>query len=88
MWGMSEATVITHEPGALRFVDKSGSVLEYRLGGDGSLIVTHVEVPEALRGQGLAPRLMEAALGYADAAGLAVAAECSYAALYLKRHRR
>lgn len=79
---------ITHQPEQLRFTDADGSELCYRPEAGGLLVVTHVEVPEHLRGQGVAPQLMEAMLAHADSAGLTVSAECSYAALYLKRHQR
>lgn len=84
----AQPAVITHQVDQSRFTGADGSVLDYRLEAGGRLIVTHVEVPEHLRGQGVAPRLMETLLAYADSEALAVSAECSYAALYLRRHRR
>jgi uncharacterized protein len=78
---------IRHEPGAGRFVvvhPAGESVLEYeRMGGE--MVILRTFVPAALRGAGLAGRLVRAALAYARAEGLRVRAECSYVAAYLAR---
>ena len=67
-------------------LDGQISVADYHR--DGShLIVTHVEVPPALRGAGAAGRLMEGVLAAARAEGLQVIPLCSYAAAYIRRHR-
>ncbi len=59
--------------------------LDYRLS-DGVVTILHTEVPYALRGRGLAGRLVRAAFEYAREAGLKVAPRCSYAAEWVARH--
>jgi predicted GNAT family acetyltransferase len=61
------------------------SVADYRLDGT-RLVVTHVGVPEALRGQGVAAKLMAGVVADAKARALIVVPVCSYAASYLERH--
>jgi predicted GNAT family acetyltransferase len=50
------------------------------------LVISHVEAPPALRGQGTASRLMEGIVAKARANGLKVIPLCSYAALWFRRH--
>ncbi|NLW97278.1 GNAT family N-acetyltransferase [Luteimonas wenzhouensis] len=59
--------------------------LEYRMSG-GRMVILHTGVPEALRGQGVAGRLVEAALEHARAHGLRVEPRCAYAAGWIRRH--
>ena len=67
-------------------VDGQVSFADYHK--DGShLIVTHVEAPPALRGTGVAGRLMEGVLAAARTERLQVIPLCSYAAAYIRRHR-
>ena len=51
------------------------------------LNITHTYVPDAARGQGVAGRMMRAALEYARKDGLEVVPICSYAAAYLARQK-
>ncbi|MGM9480506.1 GNAT family N-acetyltransferase [Roseateles sp. NT4] len=76
-----------HEPDHQRFTlpTTPTSVLDYVRDG-GQVVFTHTGVPEAYRGQGLAARLVEAGLQWAQAEGLKVVPACSYAQLYLQRH--
>lgn len=51
---------------------------------DGVATIDHTFVDESLRGQGVAGRLMEAAVAKIRADGNEVAATCSYAARWLR----
>ena len=57
---------------------------EYRLKGD-SVIFPHTVVPEALAGQGLGTRLIEAGLAYAKEQDLLVRPHCSFFRAYLAK---
>lgn len=46
----------------------------------------HTEVPEELAGQGVAAKIAQTALEYAQAEGLTVLPYCPYFRAYLKRH--
>jgi len=52
----------------------------------GVITFNHTEVPEALRGRGIASRLVRGALEAARAAHLKVVPRCSFVAAYLARH--
>jgi predicted GNAT family acetyltransferase len=54
----------------------------------GAFVLVHTEVPEALRGRGIAGRLAEFGLKHAEASGLPVVVECPYVRSYMKRNRR
>jgi predicted GNAT family acetyltransferase len=58
---------------------------EYERRGD-LIIATHTVTPPALRGQGLAGRLVKAMLADARRDGLKVRPQCSYVAAYFDRH--
>jgi uncharacterized protein len=71
-----------------RFVletDAGLAELVYRVNGN-RLVVVHTEVPETLRGQGIAGRLVRAAVERAAAGGLVVVPLCPYARTWLKDH--
>ncbi|NJP39707.1 N-acetyltransferase [Oscillospiraceae bacterium HV4-5-C5C] len=53
---------------------------------DGIATIDHTYVSETLRGQGVAGRLVQAAVDQIRQRGLRPAATCSYAQLWLKRH--
>jgi predicted GNAT family acetyltransferase len=57
----------------------------YRLTPD-SVIITHTETPPALRGRGIASRLIKGALEQIRADDLKVVAGCSFVADYLRDH--
>jgi uncharacterized protein len=59
----------------------------YRRTDDG-LLVFHVETPRALRGQGVAARLMELVLEAAQAEGRELIPFCSYASSWIRRQRQ
>ncbi|MBX9828365.1 MAG: N-acetyltransferase [Xanthobacteraceae bacterium] len=52
----------------------------------GIVTFTHTEVPYALQGQGIASRLIRAALEQVRAQGLKVIARCSFVSAYIARH--
>jgi len=65
--------------------EKGLAVAYYELR-DGTLVFTHTVVPEALRGQGLASKLIKAALDDARRRGLKVVPQCPFVARYIERH--
>jgi predicted GNAT family acetyltransferase len=80
---------VVDNPQARRYelvVDGQLAIAQYRLDGD-RLSINHVEVPESLRGQGVAARLMDGVVGDAQARGLTIVPVCPYAAAYLKRRQ-
>jgi uncharacterized protein len=58
---------------------------DYRVG-EGVMEIPHVFADPALRGRGVAGRLMEGVLAAARARGLRVRPTCPYAAAYMRRH--
>lgn len=79
---------IVHSLAAHRFeAVVSGGVAQaaYRRIGD-TLHLVHTEVPPESEGRGIAGALLEAVLDYAEANGLKVVPQCSYARAYMKRH--
>ena len=59
----------------------------YRRTEDG-LLIFHVETPRALRGQGVAARLMEHVLAAARSEGLELIPFCSYASSWMRSNRQ
>ena len=66
-------------------VDGQHCVLDYQLR-DGTMIIQHTGVPEAVAGRGIAAQLTRAALDTVRQRGWRVRPVCSYAAAYLARH--
>ena len=66
-------------------VDGALAFANYRLS-RGSVIITHTETPPALRGQGIASRLVKGALEQIRADGLKVVAGCGFVVDYLQKH--
>ena len=68
-------------------IERGGHVawLEYTLAGK-VLQLIHSEVPEALRGQGVASELARSALEWAHEQGLKVDVICPSVAAYLEKH--
>lgn len=54
---------------------------------NGTVNIDHTYVNSALRGQGVAGKMMEVAMAYLKEKGLKVSASCSYAKQWLKKHR-
>lgn len=67
-------------------VDGGIAFAAYRREGD-TLFILHVETPPALRGQGIAAKVMCGALESIRHDGLKVVPVCSYAEAFLTRHR-
>jgi predicted GNAT family acetyltransferase len=80
-----------HQPDRQRFIVQTGeeeSLLEYRLLQDNGIDFTSTFVPEALRGQGIAEKLVRAGLVWAREQGYEIQASCWYVARFLKRGRK
>ena len=88
---MSQLTV-TRNDADHRYEGAIGSdlaVIEYRLREDvdpSVVVMTHTEVPESLRGGGVAGELVRQALDDVRKRGEKVMAECSYVAHWLDEH--
>lgn len=80
---------IEHKEDQQRFEwteDGTLCVLDYELRGD-VMTITHTGVPQAVGGRGIAADLTLHALNTARERGWKVRPVCSYAAVYIKRHR-
>jgi predicted GNAT family acetyltransferase len=66
-------------------VESRKAILQYRRSGD-TIRLIHTEVPEPLRGRGLANQLVRAALDYAHFNQLKVVPICPFVKLYLEKH--
>ena len=79
---------ITHNPDKNRFetwIDGQLSKLDYSVDGD-TIVMMHVGVHPAHRGQGVAGRVTQVALEYAKEKSLRVIPMCSYVGAYIRRH--
>ncbi|MFZ5882986.1 MAG: GNAT family N-acetyltransferase [Chloroflexota bacterium] len=79
---------IVHNPAEQRFetvIEGKLCKLDYLRDGN-RFVITHVGVHPSLRGQGIAGKIVEAALQYARENSLRVIPMCSYAAAYIRRH--
>lgn len=79
---------VRHAAAQSRFsalVDGVECELDYRRTGN-TMVITHTGVPEAVGGRGIAGTLTRAALEWARAEGLKVSPQCSYAAVFFRRH--
>jgi predicted GNAT family acetyltransferase len=84
----SNPIMVRHNPQEHRFeVDVGGelSVADYEQRGT-DMIMTHTFVPPALRGQGIAEKMVRVALEFARTERLRVVPACSYVAAFIKRH--
>jgi hypothetical protein len=66
-------------------VDGATAFANYRLA-PGKVIITHTETPHALRGRGIASKLVHGALEHIRADGLKVVAGCGFVVDYLGKH--
>ena len=86
---MSTALDIQHHPERQRFSTEPRpglhGELDYQRRGE-QLLITHTGVDPALRGQGVAAQLVEAALAWLAPQGLQLVPACSYVQLHLRRH--
>ena len=81
---------ILHKPDESRFemvIDGYTAFVEYVVDGK-TLDIIHTIVPQPIGGRGIAAKLVEEAYKFADENGLGYSSTCSYAAIWLKRHRR
>lgn len=79
---------IAHNEAENRFeiwIDNQLSKLDYMRDGN-TIVMTHVGVHPDQRGQGVAGKLAEVALGYAREKSLRVIPMCSYVAAYIRRN--
>ena len=82
-------TPVHHDPARGAFTvreDGAEAVLEYTRSDTSAVAFVHTYVPPALRGRGIAERLVTAGLTWALEHGLRVTAQCPYVAGYLERH--
>lgn len=83
--------IISHQPELHRFisrVDVEEALLEYRLLPDNGIDFTRTFVPEALRGQGIAEKLVRTGIAWAREQEYEVQASCWYVTRFLKRGRK
>jgi predicted GNAT family acetyltransferase len=79
---------VTDNKAARRFelvLDGHTAFAAYTIDGD-VITFTHTVVPRELQGQGIATRLIGAALADVRARGLKVIAECEFVRAYLDKH--
>ncbi len=77
------------EENRITAVDESGEMMakaDFRFVSDGVVDITHVYSNPELRGNGVAGRLMEAAVEYLRNNGLKAVASCSYANSWLQKN--
>jgi uncharacterized protein len=85
---MLNELIVQHHPSEGRFeveVEGQSSVADYQLRGT-DMIMTHTFVPPALRGKGIAEKLVRTALEYARSERLRVVPSCSYVDVFIQRH--
>jgi len=80
---------VKHKPGMLfiRLSPGKYSYLKYKVE-DGRLRILSTYTPKEFRGKGLAAKLMEEAVKYAERNGLTLVPECSYARSYLVKKQK
>jgi predicted GNAT family acetyltransferase len=87
-WAMGGQGAALNNPARNRFeltIGENIAFLEYRLE-TAVLTLAHTEVPEAMRSNGSAGKLVRAALEFARHEGIKVRLECPFAASYVRRH--
>lgn len=62
------------------------AVLEYRSNREGKMFLNSTEVPESLRGQGIAGKLVDHVFDYARENNYRIIPVCPYIKHYLKKH--
>jgi uncharacterized protein len=81
---------VIHNKAEHRFeiwIDGSLSELAYQMRGN-TIIFYHTGVPPWLEGQGIAARLTQVGLDYAEEKAFAVVPACPYVVTYIRRHTR
>jgi len=82
------ASEIVHDEAGQRFTlerDGQASYLVYRRRGDSTVDFVSTYTPPALRGRGIAARIVEQALQWAESQGLQVVPSCWFVAEYVER---
>ena len=83
-----EKILVRHNPAEHRFeteVEGLLCVADYEVRGE-QMIFTHTFVPPALRGRGIAEKLVRLALEHARTERLRVVPACSYVKVFIERH--
>ena len=83
--------ITTHQPEQHRFVaqlDGQEAVLDYKLLPDNGIDFTRTFVPEALRGRGIAEKLVRTGIAWARDQDYDMQASCWYVTRFLKRGRK
>jgi predicted GNAT family acetyltransferase len=83
--------IATHQPEQHRFVsqlDGQEAVLDYKLLPDNGIDFTRTFVPEALRGRGIAEKLVRTGIAWARDQDYDMQASCWYVTRFLKRGRK
>jgi predicted GNAT family acetyltransferase len=83
-----ETTAVRNNAALSRYeLDVNGAMAfaNYRLA-PGKVIITHTETPPALRGRGIASKLVQGALEQIRANDLKVVAGCGFVVDYLQKH--
>lgn len=86
---MNEANEILHQPERQRFVlalDDAEALLEYRMVAPDVIDFVHTYTPSALRGRGVAGKLVAAGVAHARERGWRVIGSCSYVAAWLAKN--
>lgn len=81
---------VHHDPVAHRFttvVEGLEAEVTYHYDGE-ILVINHTGVPRPLEGRGIASELVRAAFEFARDTGTRVRPACSYAALWVQRHKQ
>ena len=84
----AESLQVIHNQSKHRFeiwIEDYLSEIDYELRDD-TMIIYHTGVPSPLEGHGIAGRLNQVALDYAEENSLHVVPRCSYSAAYIRRH--
>ena len=82
---------IERDGGGAFVIERDGrrlAEMTYALGTPGVMVIDHTEVSPDLRGEGVAMRLLEAAVQRARSAGMRIEPTCSYARAALRRESR
>ena len=66
--------------------DGSTAFIAFRGAGEGVLVLTHTEVPEAFEGKGIASSLVGGALEIVRAENLKIVPMCPFVAAFIRRH--
>jgi predicted GNAT family acetyltransferase len=72
------------------FIERNGrriGELTYRRSAAAQVIIDHTEVDPGLRGQGIARRLLDAAVAWARQTGTKITPRCSWAVVQFKRDK-